>query len=198
MDYNTQREKLRLPEYGRNVQIMVNHAKGIENREDRNKAAETIISVMASMHPPLKDSRDYKHKLWDHLHIIADFALDVDSPFEAPQKEAIMAKPERLPYPQERIKYQHYGKVVGIMLDKAMAMEDGEQKDVFIKHIANHMKLSYITWNKDSVPDTIIFKTIEDMTEGAIKVKEGTVLFEYKEPIKQNYSSGKKKKGKKK
>lgn len=198
MDYNTQREKLKLPEYGRNVQIMINHAKTLTDKEERNKAAETIISVMAGMHPPMKDNRDFKHKLWDHLHIISNFELDVDAPFDPPEKELLEVKPSRLSYPTERIKFQHYGKVAELMLKKAQEMEDGEQKDLFVKHIANHMKLSYITWNKDNVPDIVIFKAITDLTEGAVQVKEGTVLYEYKEPVKPNIQNAKKRKGKKK
>ena len=160
MDYNTQREKLKLPEYGRNVQIMIGHAKTIEDRETRNKAAETIIGVMAGMHPPMKDNRDFKHKLWDHLHIISNFELDVDSPYEKPTPEELEAKPDPLGYPTQKIKFQHYGKLVELMLNKAAELEDGEQKDTFVKHIANQMKLSYITWNKDNVPDAVIFKAV--------------------------------------
>lgn len=197
MDYNTQREKLKLPEYGRNVQIMINYAKSLEDREERNKAAEAIINVMASMTPPLKDSRDYQHKLWDHLHLIADFELDVDAPFDPPEKEVLFAKPDALPYPHEKIKFLHYGKMAELMLDKAAEMEEGEAKDQFVKHVANHMKLSYITWNKDSVPDAVIIKALHDLSDGRVTVKEGTTLFEYKEPAKPQYNTNKKKKGKK-
>jgi len=196
MDYNTQREKLMLPEYGRNVQKMIDHAITLKDRDERNKAAETIIQIMGSMHPNLKDNRDFKHKLWDHIHIIADFNLDIDAPFEKPIKETINAKPIVLPYPAKDIKYLHYGKIVELMAKKAIEMEDGEQKDMFVKFIANHMKLSYITWNKDSVPDSVIFKAVENLSGRKLKVKEGTVLFDYKEPPKQQPTHNKRKKGK--
>lgn len=197
MDYNTQREKLKLPEYGRNVQIMINYAKTIESREERNKAAETIIAVMGSMNPPLKDSRDYKHKLWDHLHLIANFELDVDAPFELPEREVLSLKPDALPYPNQRIKYLHYGKIAEQMLKKASEMEEGEQKELFIKQIANHMKLSYITWNKDSVPDIVILKAVNDLSAGRVQIPEGTVLAEYKEAPKPQNPPKNKKRGKK-
>jgi len=195
MDYNTQREKLKLPEYGRNIQIMVNHAKSIEDRDERNKAAETIILVMGSMNPPLKESRDYKHKLWDHLQIISGFDLDIDSPYETPPKEVLFAKPERMPYPKKKIRYMHYGKMAELMLEKAKAMEEGDMKDMYVKHVANHMKLSFMTWNKNSVPDNFIFKAVETMSNGELTVKPGTTLFDFKEPVVQPQNSGRKKKG---
>lgn len=196
MDYNTQREKLVLPEYGRNVQKMVNHAISLKDKEERKKAAETIIQVMGSMHPNLKENRDFKHKLWDHLHIISNFNLNIDTTFEPPTLDKVSAKPKALPYPNRDIKYMHYGKIVELMSEKAIAMEDGEQKDLFIKFIANHMKLSYITWNKDAVPDLVIFKAVENLSRGKLQVKEGTVLYEHKEPIKQQATYSKRKKGK--
>lgn len=186
-----------LPEYGRNVQIMVNHAKTIENREERNKAADTIVQVMGSMNPPLKDSKDYKHKLWDHLHIIGNFELDIDSPFGEPSPEVLFKKPDSIAYPHQKIRFQHYGKIAELMLAKSLAIEEGDARDQFVKHVANHMKLSYITWNKDSVPDFVIFKAVEDLSRGSVKVKEGTTLYDYKEPIKPQYNTNKKKKGKK-
>lgn len=196
MDYNTQREKLVLPEYGRNVQKMVDHAISLKEREERKKAAETIIQVMSSMHPHLKDNRDFKHKLWDHLHIISDFKLDIDTTFEPPTIDKVTSKPSAMPYPNRDIKFMHYGKIVELMSEKAIAMEDGEQKDLFVKFIANHMKLSYITWNKDAVPDMVIFKAVENLSGRKLKVKEGTVLYDHKEPIKQQATHPKRKKGK--
>lgn len=196
MDYNTQREYLMLPEYGRNVQNMIKHAISLENKEERNLAAETIIQVMGSMNPQLKDNRDYKHKLWDHLHIIADFKLDVDSPFDPPVKEQLFVKPERIPYPNQNIKYMHYGKIAELMIKKAIEAEDGEGKEQFVKAIANHMKLSYMTWNKDHVPDLVIFKAMENLSGKKLQIKEGTVLFDHKEPVKQQTTQVKRKKGK--
>ena len=164
MDYNTQREKLMLPEYGRNVQKMIDHAITIKDKDERSKAAETIIQVMGNMNPQLKDNRDFKHKLWDHLHFISDFNLDIDAPFEKPEREQLSIKPDALEYPNQDIKYMHYGKIVEIMIKKAIEMEAGDNKDLFIKFIANHMKLSYMTWNKDHVPDKVIFKAVENLS----------------------------------
>ncbi len=186
-----------MPEYGRNVQIMVNHAKSLPNKEDRNKAADSIIQVMASMHPPLKDNKDYMHMLWDHLQIIADFSLDIDSPYEMPEKEVLFAKPEPVPYPHQKIRYKQYGKMAELMLEKAQEMEEGELKDLYIKYVANHMKLSFITWNKNNVPDAFIHKAVEVLSDGKVTVKPGTVLYDFKEPINQPQNTGRKKKGKK-
>lgn len=197
MDYNTQRERLMLPEYGRNVQKMIDHAITIKDREERNKAANTIIQVMGSMNPQLKENRDFKHKLWDHIQVIADFKLDIDSPYDLPTKDQLSIKPDPLTYPNQDIKYMHYGKIVELMVEKAISMEDGDQKDLFVKSIANHMKLSYMTWNKDHVPDTVIFKAVENLSGKRLQVKEGTALYEYKEPIKpQSPAHNKRKKGK--
>ncbi len=196
MDYNTQRERLILPEYGRNVQMMISHAISLEDREERTKAVNTIVNVMASMNPHLKENLDFKHKLWDHLHIIADFQLDIDTPFEPPKRENLYVKPDALVYPNQDIKYMHYGKIVELMIQKAIEMEDGDQKDLFVKYIANHMKISYITYNKDHVPDKVIFKAVENLSGRRLQVKEGTVLVEHKEPIKPQFTQNKRKKGK--
>ncbi len=194
MDYNTSRKKLQLPEYGRNIQMMIDHAVSLESKEERTKAAETIIQVMGNMNPALKDNRDFKHKLWDHLHIIAQFNLDIESPFETPKPDYFTRKPDPLEYPGGRIKYMHYGKVVELMIEKAKTMEEGDGRDHFITAIANHMKLAYVTWNKDSVPDEVIFKALDNLSNGMLKVKEGVSLIEPKEAPKPQ--SNKKKKGK--
>ncbi len=197
MDYNTSREKLHLPEYGRNIQMMINHAVSLESKEERTKAAETIIQVMGNMNPQLKDNRDYKHKLWDHLHIISQFNLDIETPFEPPAPEELFQKPDRIAYPGGRIKFMHYGKIVELMIEKALEMEAGDSKDNFVYAIANHMKLAYVTWNKDSVPDEVVFKALHVLSDGKLSVQDGLKLAEPKEPPKpQNSNHSKKKKGK--
>jgi len=143
-DYNSSRKKLILPEYGRNIQKMVNHIKTIEDRDERNKAAKTVIGVMGNLNPHLRDVNDFKHKLWDHLAIIADFDLDIDTPYEWPEPESLQSKPEKVPYHQHRIKKKHYGRSIVLMIDKAVALEAGEEKDDLVKMIAYHMKKSYL------------------------------------------------------
>jgi len=182
MDYNTSRKKLILPEYGRNVQMMVDHAITLEDRDKRNLAAETIIRVMSNMNPQLKENLDFKHKLWDHIHIIADFKLDIDAPFPVPEKELLEQAPARLPYPKNKIKFMHYGKVVEMMIEKALEMEPGEKRDLYAKFIANHMKLSYMVWNKDGVPNEVIFKALSALSNGQLTLPEGTQLIDHKEP----------------
>lgn len=195
MEYNTQLSKLRLPEYGRNIQRMVDHAKAIEDREERTRAANTIIQVMGSLNPSLRETRDFRHKLWDHLHLIADFTLDVDSSYPTPSKEQFQSKPARIPYPQTKIKVQHYGKILERLMMMAIEVEEGEKKAEFVKQIANHMKLCYLTWNKDSVTDTLILHSLREMSGGLLSLPDDTILAEIKElPAKS--TAVKKKKGK--
>ena len=181
MDYNTQREKLILPEYGRNIQKMVDHAIGIKDKESRNLAANTIIQVMGNLNPQLRENRDFKHKLWDHIHFIADFKLDIDAPFEAPEKEHFDKKPDALPYPKNLIRYKHYGKIVEDLIEKALQLEEGDIRDDFVRFIANHMKLSHVMWNKDGVADDVIFKAVKKLSNNQLAVKEGVSLIDHKE-----------------
>ena len=185
MDYNTSRSKLKLAEYGRNIQMMIEHAIKLESKEERTKAADSIIQVMGNMNPQLKENRDFRHKLWDHLHVIADYNLDIEAPYAAPEKAVMEAKPETLPYPDGKIKYKHYGKIVEAMVAKGKTLEDGDSKNSFVKAIANHMKLAYMTWHKNSVPDIVIFKALGDISNGALSVQEGTTLIDFKEPPRQ-------------
>lgn len=168
-DYNTSRKKLALPEYGRSVQNMVDLILAIEDRETRNRAAKAIIEVMGNLYPYLRDVPDFKHKLWDHLAIMAEFKLDIDYPYEPPSPEILNEKPKRVPYQQTNLKYRYYGRTLELMIKKAMEYEDGPEKDVLIYQIANHMKKSYLTWNKDSVDDTIIFEDLSNMSKGLLK-----------------------------
>jgi len=171
MDYNSQREKLMLPEYGRNIQNMIRHAIRIEDREERNRAARTIISVMASTNPNYKDIEDFNHKLWDHLFAISDYELDVDSPFPKPERPE-KKRPPRVFYPQKPIRYRHYGKNVEYFIEKARSVEDTEVKEKFVEALANLMKKSYLTWNRDSVNDELIINHLREMSEGNLVFNE--------------------------
>jgi len=178
MDYNSNRVKLLLPEYGRNVQMMVDFAMKIEDRDERNKAAKTIISIMGNMYPHLRDVSDFRHKLWDHLAIMTDFKFDIDSPYELPTKEKLAEKPEVLPYNTHRIRYRHYGKIIESMVKKAIEMEDEKEKNALILMIANHMKKSFSNWNKEGVADDKIFKDIVDLSRGELTIPENMKLRE--------------------
>ncbi|MHC5309437.1 DUF4290 domain-containing protein [Myroides sp. LJL116] len=172
LNYNTLREQLVIPEYGRHIQSMINHICTIEDREQRNKAAQYAIDVMGSMNPHLRDVPDFQHKLWDQLFIIAKFQLDVDSPFPIATKETTTNKPELLPYPQNHPKYRFYGNNITYMINEALKFEEGEMKDALIMVIANHMKKSFLSWNKDTVTDEVIFDHLYELSKGKINLSK--------------------------
>lgn len=172
LEYNTERQKLIIPEYGRHIQKMVEHAVTIEDREERNKIAKSIIAVMGNLNPHLRDVPDFQPMLWDQLFIISDFKLEVDSPFPIPTKEELMERPEPLDYPQNFPKYRFYGNNIKRMIDVANEWEEGEKKDALVLTIANHMKKSYLNWNKDTVEDDVIFGHLFELSGGKINLKE--------------------------
>ena len=159
LEYNAERPHLIIPEYGRHLQKLIDLAVAIEDNEERNKAAKYIIQVMGSLNPHLRDVLDFQHKLWDQLFIMSDFKLKVDSPYPIPTREVINLKPERLAYPQKNPKYRFYGNNIKYMIEVANKWEEGEMKSALVKVIANHMKKSYLSWNKDTVTDAVIFET---------------------------------------
>ena len=172
LEYNTVREDLIIPEYGRHIQKMINYASTRETKEERNKLANAIISVMGNLQPHLRDVADFQHKLWDQLFIMSDFKLDADSPFEKPSKEILNAKPEPLSYPQNFPKYRFYGNNIKIMIDEAVKWDSGEMKDALILTIANHMKKCFLNWNKDSVKDQVIFDHLYELSETKIDIRD--------------------------
>ena len=169
-DYNTSRELLKLPEYGRNILKMVYQVMAIEDRSERNKAANGLIQIMGNMNPHLRDVADFKRKLWDHLAIMSNFQLDIDYPVEPIHPSTLLEKPKKVEYFKGDTHYKHYGCIIELFLDKAVEMEDGEEKNVLIELIANQMKKAYLSWNKDVVSDDIIFKDITKITKGKIVV----------------------------
>ena len=168
IEYNTEREFLIIPEYGRHVQKMINHATSRETKEERNKLAKAIISVMGNMQPHLRDVSDFQHKLWDQLFIMSDFKLDADSPYEKPSKELLEARPSPLKYPQNFPKYRYYGNNIKTMIDVAITWDDGEMKEALMYTIANHMKKCFLNWNKDTVEDDVIFKHLKELSNNKI------------------------------
>ncbi len=177
-NYNTSQKKLVLPEYGRNVQKMINHLHEIKDKEERNKAAKTIISIMQSMAPYGKDLGEYKRKLWDHMALISDFELDLDTPFDLPTRESRAVKPKQIPYNTNPIKKKHYGRGIELLIEYAIKLEEGEEKERLIELIANHMKRSFLTWNKNVVNDDTIFEDLKKLSQGKLKIKEGLSLTE--------------------
>jgi len=171
LEYNTEREHLIIPEYGRHIQKMINHAKSRETKEERNKLAKAIIAVMGNMQPHLRDVPDFQHKLWDQLFIMSNFELDADSPFDKPSKEMLAERPDPLRYPQNHPKYRFYGNNIKTMIDVANTWEEGELKEALIFTIANHMKKCFLNWNKDTVEDDVIFNHLYELSEGKINLK---------------------------
>lgn len=157
-----------MPEYGRAVQKMVDHAITIENRAERQRCANTIIAVMGNMFPQLRDMPEFKHKLWDHLAIMSDFKLDIDYPYELVAPETLHPTPQRLPYPKGSIRYRHYGRSIEEMIKKACSMTDGEVRDELVRLIAAQMKKEYVLWNKESIEDSKIAEDIQEYSNGQI------------------------------
>lgn len=161
-----------LPEYGRSVQNMVDHALTIEDRAERQRCANTIVNIMGGMFPHLREVPDFKHKLWDHLAIMSDFKLDIDYPYEIVRPDYLNVKPDRIPYSSGKIRYRHYGRAIEQLIQKAVEMPEGEERDQLIALIASHMKKDYITWNKDTVEDQKIYDDIYEMSGGAIRLSD--------------------------
>lgn len=186
MDYNSTREKLIIPEYGRNVQKMVEYVLKIEDRDKRTNLCKALVNIMAQLHPEQRDTADYKRKLWDHLYIISDYRLDIDGPFPAPSPEERKEKPKRIPYPQEYIKFRPYGKSIARIIEKATTFDDGAEKDALVKNIANHLKKSYLNWNRDSVNDELITDHLAELSHGKLKLSNDFRLTHTNELLARN------------
>lgn len=182
-----------IPEYGRHIQTLVDHAVKLEDREKRNEMVLAIVDVMGQLNPHLRDVADFTHKLWDHVHIMSDFKLDVDSPYPTPKAEQFMEKPRKMEYPDEKIRFKHYGSGTEKLIEKAVEMEDGEMKNALIESIANLMKKHYLTWGRSSVDDAQIISDIKRISRGKLEVKEDLVLIATKDisPRNTNASAGK-------
>ncbi|MBT7655475.1 MAG: DUF4290 domain-containing protein [Flavobacteriales bacterium] len=168
LQYNTDRPLLIIPEYGRHIHQMIDQAVAESDREQRNKMAKAIIGVMGNLNPHLRDVPDFQHKLWDQLFIMSKFELDVDAPFDKPEKELLEQRPKRLDYPKNTQKYRFYGNNINHMIEVAKGWEAGDMKDALVFTIANHMKKCFLNWNKDTVEDEVIFKHLEELSKGEL------------------------------
>lgn len=172
MEYNTQRKHLNVPEYGRNVQMLVEHIiNNIQDKEERTRAAFAIVNLMAQQNPQMRNQPEFMQKIWDHIHIIADYKLDIDSPYPAPEpldKNAIASK--KPAYPQRTFKYHFYGENIELMIKQAVLMEDGEQKTRYVQILASYMKYCYRNWNDDKVSDEVIIKHLTELSKGQLSV----------------------------
>lgn len=198
MNYNTSRPKMIIPEYGRHIQKLIDHAVNLETKEKRNEMALAIIDVMGQLNPHLRDVQDFKHKLWDHIFIMSDFKLDVDSPYPKPEPEHFTEKPNKMPYPQNNTRFKHYGKGVENLVNAAIAMEEGEEKEALILSIANLMKKHYITWGRSSVNDDQIILDLKKIAKGKLSVSDEIQLIPTKEIATRNTGSMQKTNNKKK
>ena len=171
LEYNSERTHLIIPEYGRHIQKLIDHCKGLPTKEERNTMALAIVDVMGNLQPHLRDVPDFKHKLWDQLFIMANFELDVEAPYPKPSKEEFSEKPDHLGYPKSVLKYRYYGHNIQTMIDVALSWEDGDMKEALVYTIANHMKKCYLNWNKDTVEDDVIFNHLYDLSDGKIDLR---------------------------
>ena len=168
MKYNTSRDHLVLPEYGRNVQKMVDHATTIQNKEERNKCVKTIIEFMGQMNPQLRDLKEFNHKLWDDLFIISKFQLEADSPYPLPEPKKLDERPEKMPYPKNKIKFPFYGAALENMIRYAVNQNEGRDKEIMTGMIANHMKKSYLLFNKHSVSNDTIILHLKQLSDNKL------------------------------
>lgn len=170
MLYNTQQKRLPMPEYGRGIQNMVDHALTIEDRAERQRCANTIVNIMGSMFPHLRDIPDFKHKLWDHLAVMADYKLDIDYPYEITPAAAVHSRPKPLAYPMKRIRYRHYGYMLETLLKKLKDMPEGEERDALTSIVANQMKRCLYNWNKDAMDEEKVAADLSEYTEGKVQL----------------------------
>ena len=182
LDYNTDREDLRMPEYGRHVQSMIEYCLTLPDREHRTKVANSIIDVIGNLNPALRDNPDYRHKLWDHLFVMSNFELDVDCPYPTPTREKLSGKPDAVPYPQKSRSHRYYGNILQNLISTVADMEASEDRDAMELDIANQMKRAYLSWNKDNVDDAVIFAELRILSGGrlgqekaALSVNRGVV-----------------------
>ena len=176
LEYNTERKTLPITEYGRNVKKMIDYAITVEDREKRNLYAQGIVKAMSRLNPQNKDAVDYWQKIWDHLFILSDFQLDVDSPYPKPTENTTKLAPARISYPEKSTHYRYYGKNIQNIIKKTTVIDDSVQKNAVVKQIANHLKKSYLNWNRDSVTDEIIINHLADMSDNKLKLDEADKL----------------------
>ena len=196
LTYNTQLKKIVLPEYGRNIQQMVEQCLEIEDREERTHCAHTIVRIMSSMFPEIKQEADWEHKLWDQLAIMSDFRLDIDYPYDIVKSENLESRPVPIPYDFEKIKYRHYGKIIERMIDRAAEYPEGEERDALVMLLANHMKKLIYQINNEDVDDTKIFKDLYHYSKGRIRLDASKHKLHEYQVVKPVQTSSKKKKRK--
>lgn len=169
-NYNTTKSALILKEYGRNMQMLVEHIKTFEDKEKRSESAHVLIELMRLINPSARDAQETSQKLWDDLYIMSDFDLDIDGPYPKPEREILNKKPERLGYKTSEIRFKHYGRNIKLLIDKAIEIEDPELRDGAIIHIGRLMKSFQNTWNRDNVEDETIVTNLKKMSRGELSI----------------------------
>ena len=197
MEYNTEREHLIIPEYGRHVQKMINHAATITDKVEQKKCVDAIIAFMGQMNPHLRDVKEFSHKLWDHLHIMSDFKLDIDSPYPKPETAKLEERPEKMAYPGKEIKFSYYGNTIQSMIATAIKM-DGNEKEIMTGMIANQMKKSYILFNESSVDNNMIRVHLKQMSNNQLTLANDFEFIRSASVRQGGGNSNKKNNGKKK
>jgi hypothetical protein len=192
LTYNSTRPDLKIPEYGRSIHRMVEHCMTLEDKEERNRCARAIIKIMGNLFPQLRDVEDYNHKLWDHLHVMSDFQLDVDSPYPKPTAESFDSKPKKVEYPKNDIKLGHYGKTIENLLNEVVAIEDDEERQKATVSMANVMKRTYVVWNQNSVKDEVIASDLQKLTKGKLKLENPEEDLESTQKVMQQMGVNKK------
>lgn len=178
LDYNTQREQLVLPEYGREIQRMVDYAVSLPDKEERLKCAKAIVRLMETKVPQIRENDDYEQTLWDHLYLMSHKQLDIDWPFDVSEAEKFLDKPEALPLPQGGIRLRHYGKLVGELLDQLKVMPNGDERDELIRLTANQMKRDLALWGHGSIDDEKVADDMARLTDGAVQLDLNRFTFE--------------------
>lgn len=186
MEYNTTRGSMKISEYGRNIQNMILYIASLPDREQRNRLTTTLVNILAIMNPDMRDQVDIKHKLYDHVHLMSDFTLDIDSPYPVPPRPEEAPTPTRVPYTQENIKLRPYGKYMQRMIEKAVTYEEGEEKDALVKTIANNLKKMYLNWNRDSVNDELIHEHLSLLSGTKLKLRDDDRLHSTTDILKAN------------
>ena len=187
-NYNYTRRKLYLPEYGRHIQEMIDSLSLIEDRSERNRQARAVIAVMGNLFPLLRDTADYTHKLWDHMFIMSDFQLDVDSPYPQPSRQELTAAPHRMPYTQSRLTHKHYGKYVGQMLRKLADEENPQVVARTVDSLARYMRAKSYEYNQEHPNNEVIIKDLRQLSGGAVEIDE-TALNNLRSDYKQHFSA---------
>ena len=193
MEYNTSRSKVLVPEFGRNIQQMIQHAVTIEDKEERNKIANAIVNVMCQIGYGMKGTEDFKKRIWDQLFLISDFKLDIDSPYPKPEPTRRFNKPEKINYPSKDMRFKHYGKTVEGLIKYGCELEEGEERTALVKSIANLMKRCYLNWNRDSVNDELIVKHLTLLSDGKLILPEGFKFISTRDVVGNMNESQKKK-----